>query len=352
MTTKSEHTNLAKTLLISVLIATCAFFWDCPIGYAEAATAKDDPEQSDLYAQIGDDIITRQQLDIETQRAMRQRFYHFNPPEAERQAFRREVAGEVITRTLLLQEAARRDIEPDGSRIDVIIDGYAKRYENNPGWQQSGPQMLEALRVHLADKDQLRQLEEQVRALEPPNEQQLRRYYADHPDKFTEPSQRRLSLILLEIDPSSPTSAWQAASAEGGDLVSKIQEGADFAELARLHSADKSAENGGDMGYLHRGMLTEEAEVTIDELAVGEVSGPIRMLEGIAIFRLEARKPEQRHEFDTVRDRAGELWREQEGDRQLQALQRALRQSTPIEVFDPSLLPDYEISRSAAERNT
>lgn len=59
-------------------------------------------------------------------------------------------------------------------------------------------------------------------------------------------------------------------------LRERIENGADFAELARLHSDDLSASKGGDLGWLSPGDTVPEFERTMDSLRPGELSEPIQ----------------------------------------------------------------------------
>jgi parvulin-like peptidyl-prolyl isomerase len=118
-------------------------------------------------------------------------------------------------------------------------------------------------------------------------------------------------------------------------LVRQLRQGADFAELARLHSQDASAEAGGDLGYLHRGMLGSTAEQALAPLAPGEVSEPVRLLEGIAIFALRERRTPRLSPLAEVRARAAELCRRERSDQARRALLARLRAGAHIEVPDP-----------------
>lgn len=59
-------------------------------------------------------------------------------------------------------------------------------------------------------------------------------------------------------------------------LKERIENGADFAELAKLHSDDLSASKGGDLGWLSPGDTVPEFERTMDNLRPGELSSPIQ----------------------------------------------------------------------------
>lgn len=58
-------------------------------------------------------------------------------------------------------------------------------------------------------------------------------------------------------------------------LKERVENGADFAELAKLHSDDLSATRGGDLGWLSPGDTVPQFERTMDALKPGELSEPI-----------------------------------------------------------------------------
>jgi parvulin-like peptidyl-prolyl isomerase len=172
-----------------------------------------------------------------------------------------------------------------------------------------------------------------------PTPAQLEQYYQSHKDKFTSPEQVHLQMILLKVDPSSPQTKWDGAMDEGKAIAGRLKKGADFAELAKLHSGDPSADKGGDMGYVHAGMLPEPAQKAVDKLKPGEASEPIALMEGIGIFRLQARKAPLLNPLDTVRERCKDLYLRDKGEEQWTALLARLRKDTPVKFDESRFLP-------------
>jgi peptidyl-prolyl cis-trans isomerase SurA len=60
------------------------------------------------------------------------------------------------------------------------------------------------------------------------------------------------------------------------DLAERLKHGADFAELARLHSNDSTASRGGDLGWLYPGDTVPEFERAMNTLKPNEIGGPLK----------------------------------------------------------------------------
>ncbi len=313
----------------------------CMSGFAFAAentARKSEAGQNEfspqLYAKVGDAVITLDEYNQSFQRTVRQKFYHSKPPEGELDEVRRAVADELITRQLLLQETARRGLKPDDTAISKTLDQYDQQYASSARWQQQRDVLLKKLQKKLSDEDVLQQLQSQVRNIAPPTDAQLKKYYQQNPQKFTEPMQQKLSLILLVVDPSSAKDVWDAAMKKGQSLVKELHEGKDFSGLARLHSGDVTAKQGGDMGYIHREMLSEAAQKVVDELNPGEFSDAVRVLQGVAILRLDDRRSERLREYNDVAERARGLWLRDKSELAWSFLKEQLRLDTPVTVYN------------------
>ena len=75
-------------------------------------------------------------------------------------------------------------------------------------------------------------------------------------------------------------------------LKERLDNGASFAELARLHSEDGSASKGGDLGWLSPGETVPEFERAMDGLKPGEISVPVKSPFGWHLIEVLERRSE------------------------------------------------------------
>jgi peptidyl-prolyl cis-trans isomerase SurA len=76
-------------------------------------------------------------------------------------------------------------------------------------------------------------------------------------------------------------------------LRERIVAGGDFAELARLHSEDASAQKGGDLGWVAAGDTVPEFERAMNELKDKEVSQPIQTPFGWHLVQVVERRSDE-----------------------------------------------------------
>ncbi|MBX3465129.1 MAG: peptidylprolyl isomerase [Planctomycetes bacterium] len=308
-------------------------------GAALAAAAAGPAPEGRPFATVGDTVLSAADYQRALAVAMRRKYYHAKPPEAELALFQREVGDELVNRVLLLDEAKRRGLQPDRRQIDATVAGYDRQYRGSANWAANRDRMLAAVLPQLERDSLFEQLQQSVRRVAAPDAVTARAYYEGHRELFVEPEQVKLGVILLRVDPSSPQSAWDGAWAEARTLHAKLQAGADFAELARLHSGDRSAARGGAMDYTHRGMLPEAVHGIVDALQPGQLGAPVQLLEGVAILRLDDRRAAVQRRFEDVRERAAELWQRDEGEARWKALIAQLRRGATIRIDESHYAP-------------
>ena len=262
----------------------------------------------------------------------RQRFYHGKIDHEKMAALGEEVVEALVMRQLLLTSADGRDIEADGEAVEARLKQLDERYADHADWGKAKNQILPSVRRRLEDESRINKLERDIRAVAEPDDATLKAYYDANPEKFTEPVQERIAMILIGVAPWAEKEVWQAAADQVADLKKRLDQGEDFAALAEEHSTDPSGQNGGDLGYGHHGMLAAPAQEVVDVLDVGGVSAPVRLLQGHALFKLLERRPARLQPFAEVRERVFELYRRDQADAQWLTFKDGLREAAAVTI--------------------
>ena len=116
------------------------------------------------------------------------------------------------------------------------------------------------------------------------------------------------------------------------DLRERIMRGgADFAELARLHSEDGTAARGGDLGWVYPGDTVPDFERAMDALKPGEISEPVKTPFGWHLIQVLERRTAS---VSAERRRlvARQALRERKADEAYQEWLRQLRDQTYVEL--------------------
>jgi peptidyl-prolyl cis-trans isomerase SurA len=131
------------------------------------------------------------------------------------------------------------------------------------------------------------------------------------------------------IKPSETVSE-QDAKRRVDDLKERLDNGGDFAELARLNSEDGSASKGGDMGWVGPGDTVPEFEKAMNALKINEISEPVRTQFGWHIIQVTERR-EQDMGKEAARLKARQEIRARKSEEAYQDWLRELRDRAYVE---------------------
>ena len=73
---------------------------------------------------------------------------------------------------------------------------------------------------------------------------------------------------------------------EANEILSQINSGKSFTDLARKHSLCPSGKEGGDLGFFGRGQMVKEFEEAAFKAQKGQVTRPIRTQFGYHIIKV------------------------------------------------------------------
>lgn len=122
------------------------------------------------------------------------------------------------------------------------------------------------------------------------NDASLRRMYEEQAKLAARGDEVRARHILID------------EKAKADDLLKQLNDGADFAALARENSIDEgSAARGGDLGYFTQDMLDTQFTRPVFNAAKGTLIGPIKSEFGWHIAEVLDRRPAAQPSFETLK---------------------------------------------------
>lgn len=139
-------------------------------------------------------------------------------------------------------------------------------------------------------------------------EESLQGYYESVAESFRTPGQRNPRHILIPVDDDE-----SAAESLASSLVTRLESGESFEELAREFSKDGgSSTAGGDLGWVQRGQFVGPVDDAVFTMAEGELRGPIKSEFGWHVIRLDGIREETVTPFAEVRDRVERQYRDEQ----------------------------------------
>jgi len=148
---------------------------------------------------------------------------------------------------------------------------------------QKAKEVLAAGDEVLSEESLLSTLLEREAPAELPSDEECRRYFDSHREKFNSPDLLEVSHILLAADPADDQAYQQTRQTAEALLAQLQQDGGQFAALAQQFSACPSKETGGNLGQISRGQTTPEFERQVFALEEGLAPDPIESRYGIHI---------------------------------------------------------------------
>ena len=259
----------------------------------------------EVIAQVNDDVITLSMLKKETKEridALKQSGMTEQQANDEVNKRQAELIATLINEKLLLQKGKELDL---ATEIEAEVNRRMLQIANEQGIT-SIEKLYEAMRQTGLNPDDVRRtmrtemmkqavLQQEVdrRVYLGFTNEELKKYFDSHPDKFRKPESVKLSEIYL----STAGKDEAAVKARAEELVTQLRAGADFKAVAAANSErEKNGErtavkDGGDVGEFDVPQLREDLLAAVKDVKAGGITEPIRTNEGYQIIRVNARTP-------------------------------------------------------------
>ena len=244
-----------------------------------------------IAALVGDSVITYEQVQRLIARSVElERMKYANQPDALRQAVleaQRAGVETLVQRRLILQDFQDLKVNIPETIIEDNVQAEIKqrfgdRATLTKTLQQEGV-TFESFRRDIREQF----IEAVMRNRNVPRDilispGRIERYYRENEEKFRVTDQVKLRMILIDRT-RNPVDAARL----GREILNKLDEGADFGEMASVYSDGSQAREGGLWGWGDRKVLREDLAELAFKLEPGKRSDLIEKAEAIYIMLVE-----------------------------------------------------------------
>ena len=131
---------------------------------------------------------------------------------------------------------------------------------------------------------------------------------------------------------------------EAKAIKADLDNGADFAAMAKEKSTGPSGPNGGSLGWFGMGAMVPEFEAAVVDLNPGEISNPVKTQFGWHIVLLSDKRKAEAPTLDEVRGELAAEIQQDAVDAKVAELTKAGEIERPeVEGLEPSILRDVEL---------
>ncbi len=215
---------------------------------------------------------------------------------------------QLITQTILLQEAKKAGIQVTKADVDKELNRYKENMTEEKfkqvlaanGWSE--PEFRDML-----EKDMIiTGLQNKIVAdIKPPTEAEIKEYYEKNKGSFVTPAsyQVRHILVLAGGGDGDPAKADLEARTKAMAIIEQLKQGKDFAQLAEQQSEDQGTASQGGLYTFSEGEAVPEFEAAAAALKPGEISKePVKTQYGYHVIKMEKSTPGKQKAFSEVRE--------------------------------------------------
>lgn len=206
------------------------------------------------------------------------------------------VVENLISDEIVKQESKDKKLKVSDDEVKKELDGLIAQYGGdketfNAQLKEQG-KTLETIKEDIVAYIQLTKiLEERVEI----TDEEIKTYFEANKDKLGQAEAVQVSHILVETEEVAKK------------VIEKLNNGANFAELAKEYSQDTgTSKSGGDLGFISKGETVEAFEKAAFSTEIGSVTSPVESDYGYHIIKVtakqEAKEAELKSSTQTIKD--------------------------------------------------
>ena len=303
---------------------------------APAEPVKPIPEKlPEVIARVNGESVTRKEIE-DWVHNLEQRAGGPVPAEQRDRIYRGGI-DQLVGYKLLVQEAKTRKIVVPDADVNAKIDDVKKQFPSEDLFMQTLIDRKLTLEQMKADAKRdiaiSRMIDAEIASRIALKPSQVEDFYKNNPDRFIRPESVRASHILIAFPEGADAAAKAQAKTKAQQILKDLKAGKDFAALARQHSQDGSAQNGGDLGFFPQGQMVGPFNDAAFSLKPGTTSGLVETEFGYHIIRVAEKQPGRTVPLEEVRPDVEQYLENLNKETETDAFVKSLRAKGKVEIL-------------------
>jgi len=325
------HFNFYRLLLVAIIALVLS-------SIGSISSADENKSSENKVAIVNGTVITKEDFNREMSRAEEQiASMGKTLNDSQRSEIKEEVLKNLINLELLYQASKEDGIKVDEKTVNEQMEKLKGRFPSEKEFKDafSKKNLSEAMVISQIGRGMAIQklIDEKVIQKIMISNEETKAYYDSHPDFFKEPEQVQASHILIKVEPKADESQKAEARKKLETIQQKLQEGGDFAALAKEFSEGPSNVKGGDLGYFRRGQMVKPFEEAAFALEPGKVSGIIETNFGYHLIKTIGKKPEAIIPYKDIKDKLEQYLKQEKVKKEIKVFIDKLREKAKVETF-------------------
>lgn len=215
------------------------------------------------------------------------------------------VVKQLAMKVLLKQFVKEQNIDVNDNEVQGEMEKiryFLKSNQNNS--EKPLEEILEAQGSSISElEDEVRRTLALSKYLDTVVSDDEKRSYFDANKSAFNGEKVKASHVLIDTTKLETDAELEKARQKIEEIKKEIDNGADFAEMARKYSTCPSSENGGDIGFFQRkGSIVEEFAIVAFSMEVGEISEPVKTQFGYHIIKVTDKEEGKDINYEDVAD--------------------------------------------------
>jgi len=251
-----------------------------------------------IAAVVDNEIIMKSELEYQVNYMIAQKKLNPNNPDIQKQVLNSMIEEKLLYAQALIDSVSVSDEEVTRQveyQLTVLTQQYGSREKIEQTYGMSLEKIKRELRENIKKESLIQRLQEKKFGLIDSGRRDVEEFYNRFKDSLgVIPEKVKISHIFKNPRTSPELKQKYRAFAEA--ILDSVKHGADFAEMAKKYSEDPgSAANGGDLGFVKRGVFFPEYESASFALVKDQISPITESPAGFHIIQLIDRRGESIH---------------------------------------------------------